>query len=77
MTLRDRERQLLDRLAAEGRVTALHSGELAAAMELVKADLLYLVRDGSGRAVITPRGRRLLAELELRPKRSTAPFRYT
>jgi hypothetical protein len=37
MVLTDRERHLLQRLAAEGRVTALHSGELAAAMELEKA----------------------------------------
>ncbi len=63
------EQRLLERLGAEGRAVELRSGEIAAAMELNKADLVFLVRDGSGGAVITPRGRRLLAEQERRPKR--------
>ena len=46
-------------------------------MELEKADLLFLVRDGSGGAVITPKGRRLLAKLGLKPKRGTPSFRFT
>ncbi len=56
------EQRLLERLGAEGRAVELRSGEIAAAMELNNADLVFLVRDGSGGAVITPRGRRLLAE---------------
>ncbi len=63
------EQRLLERLGAEGRAVELRSGEIAAAMELNKVDLVFLVRDGSGGAVITPRGRRLLAEQERRPKR--------
>jgi len=42
----------------------LKSGEINIARELEKADLVFLMPDGSGGAVITPRGRRLLAELE-------------
>ena len=69
MELSPDEQRLLERLGAEGRAVELRSGEIAAAMELNKADLVFLVRDGSGGAVITPRGRRLLAEQERRPKR--------
>jgi len=58
------EQQLLERLGSAGEATALQSGEVAAANSLEKADLVFIVPDGSGRAVITPRGRRLLAELE-------------
>ena len=65
--MNDRERLLLERLGAEGKVTPLMSGEIAAASALEKVDLVFLVRDGSGGAVITPRGRRLLAELEQKP----------
>jgi hypothetical protein len=72
--LSDRERRLLERLGAEGKVTPLTSGEIATARELEKADLVFLVRDGSGGAVITPRGRRLLAELEQKsPKKPRKP----
>ena len=69
MNLSPDEQRLLERLGAEGRAVELRSGEIAAAMELNKADLVFLVRDGSGGAVITPRGRRLLAELEQKKKR--------
>ena len=58
------EQRLLERLGAEGKVTALKSGEIAIARALEQADLVFLVPDGSGSAVITPRDRRLLAELE-------------
>jgi hypothetical protein len=34
---------------------------------------VFLVRDGSGGAVITPRGRRLLAELEQSKKSKKPP----
>ena len=71
--LSDRERVLLERLGAEGKVTPLMSGEIATARELEKADLVFLVRDGSGGAVITPRGRRLLAELEQSKKSKKPP----
>ncbi len=73
MELSPDEQRLLERLGAEGRGVELRSGEIAAAMELNKADLIFLVRDGSGGAVITPRGRRLLAEREKKPKRGKPP----
>ncbi len=70
------EQQLLERLGAEGKITALRSGEIAAAMELNKVDLVFLVRDGSGGAVITPRGRRLLAEFERAKKLVKTPLGF-
>jgi hypothetical protein len=45
-------------------VAALKSGEIGIARALEMADLAFLMPDGSGGAVITPRGQRLLAELE-------------
>ena len=58
------EQRLLEKLGAEGKVTALKSNEIGIARALERANLVFLVPDGSGGAVITPRGRRLLAELE-------------
>jgi len=72
-SLNDRERLLLERLGAEGKVTPLMSGEIATARELERADLVFLVRDGTGGAIITPRGRRLLAELEQKPPKPPKP----
>ena len=77
MVLTDQERQLLERLGAEGKAAELTSNEIKAAKALESADLVFLVPDGTGTAVITPRGRRVLAGLEQRPKHSAAPFRYT
>ena len=72
----DAER-LLERLGGAGVATALQSGEIAAVKALEKADLVFLVPDGSGKAVITPRGRRLLAEIARKPpKPSKPPFGY-
>ena len=70
------EQALLERLSAEGKVTALKSGEINIARELEKADLVFLVPDGSGGAVITPRGRRLLAELESAKKSANKPLGF-
>lgn len=77
MVLTEREWQLLEKLGTEGRATELGSDEIATAKALERADLVFLVSDGSGRAVITPKGRRLLAVLREKPKSSTPPFRYT
>ncbi len=67
------EQGLLERLSAEGKVTALKSGEIGIARALEMADLVFLMPDGSGGAVITPRGRRLLAELETAMKSLKKP----
>ena len=61
LTLTDPERQLLERLAAEGKATPLLHEELGLAKALEKEDLLFLV---GTTAVVTPRGRRILADLE-------------
>jgi hypothetical protein len=71
--LTQNEQRLLERLGAEGKATPLHSGEIGAGKALEKADLVFLVPDGSGNAVITPRGRRLLAELEQSKKSKKSP----
>ena len=62
--LEDRERQLLERLAAEGKATKLYVEDLLVAKELVRAGLLFLVGAVEPYAIITPKGRRLLAILE-------------
>jgi len=77
VVLTEQERELLERLSAEGKATELRSGESHGAKALEKADLVFLVPGGTGRAIITPRGRRLLAELAQKPKRSASPFGYT
>lgn len=65
-----RERELLERLAAEGKATRVPDEDLSLARGLEGAGLLFLV---GARAVITPRGRRLLAELEQMKKSKKPP----
>ena len=73
VALNEGERQLLERLGAEGKVTQLISSEISMAKALERADLVFLVRDGTGGAIITPRGRRLLAEEARKPPKSPKP----
>jgi len=75
-SLNERERLLLEKLGAEGKVTELKSDEVHVAKTLEKADLVFLVRDGTSGAVITPRGRRLLAELEQSKKSAKRPLGF-
>jgi hypothetical protein len=70
MVLSKNERRLLDRLAAEGKATRLLDEELATAKDLEAAGLLFLV---GTTAVVTPRARRLLAELEQKPPKPPKP----
>ncbi len=70
------EQRLLERLSAEGKATALDSGEIGVARALEMADLVFVLPDGSGGAVITPRGRRLLAELESVKKSARKPLGF-
>ena len=65
--LSDPERELLERIAAEGKATRLLDEEVAFAKELETAGLLFLV---GAYAVITPKGRRLLADLANEASRS-------
>ena len=70
----DRERELLERLAGEGRPTRLSDDELGIARQLESDGLLFLVGTS---AVVTPKARRLLAKEAKKPKRDTPPFRFT
>ena len=71
--LEDRERQLLERLAAEGKATKLFVEDLPAAKSLEGVGLLFLVGNNEPYAIITPKGRRLLAILERRPPKPPKP----
>ena len=67
------EQHLLERLGLAGQAILLQSGEVAAAKAMEKADLVFLVPDGSGKAIITPKGRRLLAEIDRKPPKPPKP----
>jgi hypothetical protein len=65
MILRDVERQLLEKLAAEGKTTRLFAEDLPIAKALEAVGLLFLIGQDEPYAVITPKGRNVLAELRL------------
>ena len=71
--LEDRERHLLERLAAEGKATKLYVEDLPAAKSLEGVGLLFLVGAVEPYAIITPKGRRLLAILEAKPPKPPKP----
>ena len=64
------ERELLERIATEGKAILLLDEEVAFAKELETAGLLFLV---GAYAVITPKGRRLLAGLDQKPPKPPKP----
>ena len=64
------ERQLLEKMAAEGKATRLLDEDLATAKDLEAAGLAFSV---GASAVVTPRARRLLAELEQNPRTPPKP----
>jgi hypothetical protein len=68
--LSDRERRLLEKLAAEGKPTRLLDEDLATAKDLEAAGLVFLV---GTTAIVTPKARRLLAELEQKPPKPPRP----
>ena len=70
----ERERELLERLAAEGKPTRLFDEELGIARQLETDGLLFLVGTS---AVVTPKARRVLAKEAKKPNRDTPPFRFT
>jgi hypothetical protein len=67
MTLTAKERQR--RPSAGGKVTPLVSGEITTAMELEKADLVFLVRDGTQVQSSPRKARRLFAGEERAKKK--------
>jgi len=65
--LAPREQLLLERLAIEGKATKLLPDEIATARELELRQLLFIAQDTQNAegvyAVVTPKGRKALAEL--------------
>ena len=71
MTVRtDSEHQLLDRLAVAGKATRLTLSELEVAKSLEADGLIFMIGNTLD-AIIMPKGRHLLAELERKPKRTS------
>jgi hypothetical protein len=67
MKLRDVERQLLEKLAAEGKTMRLYAEDLPVAKALEVVGLLFLIGQDEPYAVITPKGRNLLVEFRVPP----------
>ena len=61
--LSERERKLLERLAGEGKPTRLIADEIQIAKSLENDGLVLMVRD-TKHAIITPKGRHVLAGRE-------------
>jgi hypothetical protein len=68
VTLSNNERQLLERLAAERKATQLLAEDLTVAKSLEADGFLFLIGQDDPYAVITPKGRHLLADLDQPPK---------
>ncbi len=75
VAVNERQRLLLEKIAAEGKATKIAHDDLRTAKVLEGDGLLFLVNNES--AIITPKGRRLLAKEATKPKRDTPPFRFT
>jgi hypothetical protein len=71
--VKDSERQLLERLAAEGKATRLYELDVPVAKSLEGVGLPFLLGEVEPYAVITPKGRRLLAELARKPPKPPKP----
>ena len=63
VALTDSERQLLERLAGEGKATRLTLGELQVAKSLEADGLVFMIRNTLD-AIITPKGRHALVANE-------------
>lgn len=71
----NQERQLLERLADEGKPSQLAEGELHVAKQLEREGLACVIPNTCN-AVITPRGRHVLAGSSQAPKRNIKPFGF-
>ena len=76
VVLTDSERHLLERLAAEGKRTRLALGELQVAKSLEADGLVFIIRDTLD-GVITPKGRHVLAGIEIDTKTGKRPFGFS
>jgi hypothetical protein len=76
----DRERQLLEKLAAEGKATRLLAEDMQLAKWLGKDSFVFLVRatpdQGAASVIITPKGRHILANPEQPKKFGKPPFGF-
>ena len=81
MVLTLKEKQLLEKLANEGKATKLLPEEIDTARGLDSIELLFIARDTEHEkamyAVITPKGRKALAQLEPQAKKENRPSRLT
>jgi hypothetical protein len=80
VALGDRERQLLERLAAEGKATRLLVEDMRLAKWLETEGFVFLVRatpdQDAAYAIITPKGRHILASPEQPKKPGKPPFGF-
>jgi hypothetical protein len=72
----DHERQLLEKLAAEGKSTRLYDDDLQVAKSLRTSGLLFLIGEDEPYAVITPKGRRMLADGQKKPRAAKPPLGF-
>ena len=68
-----RERQLLKRLAEAGKPTTLDADELVLAHLLATEGFLFMIKNTAD-AIITPKGRHMLASIEMDGRPRTTPF---
>jgi hypothetical protein len=73
--LTDKERELLERLAAEGKASRLALGELQIAKSLEAEGLIFMIRNTLD-AIVTPKGRHVLADQERASKPAKKPFGF-
>jgi hypothetical protein len=71
----DAERELLQRLASEGKATTLSADELPIANLLEANGLVFIIRNTID-AIITPRGRHKLANIEIGARPEKKPFGF-
>jgi hypothetical protein len=74
-TLTEPERRLLEMLAAEGKATRLMDEDLLIAKALEEAGLVFVIRNTLD-AIITPKGRHLLAGEEKKSKPAKPPLGF-
>jgi hypothetical protein len=72
-SLTEPERQLLERLASEGKSTRLYEADVPVAKSLEGVGLLFFIGQVEPYAVITPKGRRLLANIDRKPPKPPKP----
>ena len=72
----EQDQRLLERLADAGKATTLGADDFAIA-KLLEADGMVFTIRGTADAIITPKGRNLLAGMKVGEKPSTKPFGNT